>query len=142
MAFHSSAAPNLVQVFERCYQRGETGPHMVIDDVFISWAAQPFLRGIPTSLGVSFRREFLARTSMALWLRSHSPLRRRHRQGIVAITFNGTRYKPQAMLAMKDGERIADTKGRFGYWSPAYIGPLQKQILDYCRTIVSSSQTP
>jgi len=64
MAFHSSAAPNLAEMFEACYQRGESGPHMAIDDVFISWAAQPVLQAIPASLGVSFRREFLARSAL------------------------------------------------------------------------------
>lgn len=137
MAFHPSAAPNLAEMFEACYRRGESGSHMVIDDVFISWAAQPVLQAIPAALGVSFRREFLARGSLALWLRKHSPLRRRHRQGIVAITFNGTRYKPQALLALKDNERITDAKGRFGYWSDSHIGPLREQILAYCEAIVS-----
>lgn len=140
MAFHADASPNLAQVFEACQRRGEQGRHMLIDDVFISWAAQPVLKGVPSSLAVSFRREFLARTPLGVWLRRFSPLRRRHRKGIVAITFNGTSYKPEALLALQDGAPIRDAKGRFGYWTDAHIGPLRTAILAYCRAIVASQK--
>jgi hypothetical protein len=139
MAFHSSAKNDLARQFETCFRRGESGRHMTIDDVFISWAAQPNLQGIPSALAVSFRREFLARNAISLWLRRYLPFRRRHRDGIVAITFNGTSYKPQALLSLREGERISDAKGRFGYWSDAHIGKLRSQILSYCRAIVSSA---
>ena len=100
----------------------------------------PSSLSVPASLAVSFRREFLARTAWTLTWRMHSPLRQRHREGIVAITFNGTRYKPDALLALADGDLIEDAKGRFGYWTAAHIGPLRTAILDYCRAIVSAQR--
>ena len=141
MAYHSAARISIADLFERHFLAGDVGPYMGIDDAFISWGGQAVLRGIPTSLAVTFRREFLARSRLLLWYQKHSPLRRKHRSEVVAITFNGTRYKPEELLKLEAGERISDARGRFGYWSDQQMGPLRQQILEYCRLIVANKPT-
>jgi hypothetical protein len=141
MAYHSAARTSVADLFEHHYLSGDVGPYMGIDDTFISWAAQAVLRGIPTSLAVTFRREFLARSRVMLWYQKYSPIRRNHRSNVVAITFNGTRYKPEELLKLKTGERMSDARGRFGYWSDEQMGPLREQILTYCRLVVSKKRS-
>lgn len=139
MAYHSGAQDSISDVFERRFGAGDQGRYMAIDDVFISWAGQSVLKGIPVDTAVSFRREFLARSPFVLWLHRVSPLRRQRRARISAITFNGLRYKPEALLQLTEGERILDGKGRFGIWSDAQMGSLRQQIIDYCRQLVTRS---
>jgi hypothetical protein len=109
---------------------------MKIDDIFISWAGQQNLLGIPTSLAVPFRREFLSRFGIVLWWRKVSLNRQYLRANLVAITFNGAQYKPAQLLGLKAGERIVDRKGRFGYWSNQHMGELRQKIIDYCEKVV------
>ena len=138
MAYHSAAEPSMADLFEHRFIGGDKGPYMNIDDEFISWAGQPVARGVPRSMAVTFRREFLARSSVILWFRKHSPFRQKHRSNVVAITFNGTRYKPDELLKLRPGERISDARGRFGYWSDEHMGPLRQKILDYCQRITAT----
>ena len=140
LAYHSESKNNISDIFKQHFNAQDTGRYMNIDDVFISWAGQPFLRGMPTNLAVSFRREFLSHLMPLLLLKKISPLRQARHNGLVAVTFNGTSYKPHELLKLSDGERIQDSKGRFGFWSDAYIGPLRHKILDYCQKIVNASK--
>jgi len=136
MAFHSGASPDISERFTRSYQAGESGRHMAIDDVFISWASQSVVRGVPRTLAVMFRREFLARTSLGLWAKSRLPWARKARSEICVITFNGMVYKADHLLALKEGQRIDDPKGRFGFWSEEYLGPTKEKIINYCRRVL------
>jgi hypothetical protein len=136
VAFHSGAKPNLSDVFEERFRSGDVGRHMQIDDIFISWAGQLNLRGIPSSLAVPFRREFLSRFAIVLWWRKVSSHRKAIRANIVAVTFNGAEYKPHELLGLKNGDRILDRKGRFGFWSDDYMGQLRQKIIDYCLKVV------
>lgn len=62
MAWSSATEPDLAERYRALHAEVGAEPrHMQIDDLFISWAAQGRLRGIPRTLGVSFRREFLSR---------------------------------------------------------------------------------
>lgn len=136
VAFHSAAEPNLCEVFEKIYCGGETQSRiMQIDDVFISWFAQPKLKSVPASIAVMFRREFLARSRVGLELRRLSPWRERRRKNLVAITFNGTQYKPEALMALQDGDRIFDNKKRFGIWSMAHLGDFKEKIFQWAQIV-------
>jgi hypothetical protein len=139
LAYHSESQNNISDLFKRHFNAQDKGRYMNIDDVFISWAGQLFLRGMPVNLAVSFRREFLSHLMPLLFLKKISPFRRARHKKLVAVTFNGTSYKPHELLKLTDGEKIYDSKGRFGYWSDAYMGPLRLKILDYCQKIVKSS---
>lgn len=136
VAFHSEAQPNLAEKFQALFESGVRTPKvMTIDDVFISWAAQATLKKIPISLGVMFRREFLSRSRLVLELKRRLSSVMRRRRGIVAVTFNGAQYKPDALLRLADGEKIFDSKGRFGYWSVGYLGDVKAKILSFCALV-------
>jgi hypothetical protein len=78
-----------------------------------------------------FRREFLTRWPRIAALRARFPGTQARRDGLVAITFNGVSYKPDALLALPEGAHIQDPKGRRGVWSDAWIGPVRSRIVDY-----------
>lgn len=132
LAFHSAASPNLCDTFEGLYRPGDAKDRkMKIDDVFISWFAQPTIKAVPTALAVMFRREFLSRSRLILELRRWSPFNARRRKGLVAVTFNGTQHKPEEFIAFRDDDRIFDEKNRFGFWSAQYLGEFKKKILEF-----------
>jgi hypothetical protein len=136
MAYHSGAEPNLCEAFQRLFEAGDgDAERLKVDDLFISWFAQARLRGIPSSLCVMFRREFLSRSAFVLWCRSVLPFVRRRREGIVAITLNGENHKPALFLACADGARINGSRGRFGYWSHACLGTAKARIEEFCRSV-------
>ena len=130
MAFHGALGGKLCTELREEMTR-QAGPARVrrSDDSFISWFAQPWLRPVPTSLGVMFRREFLSRNALVAWVREQSPCTRRRRAGLVAVTFNGTEHKPELLARLPEGVRPRDRRGRKGRWSAAAIGPL-KQIIE------------
>jgi hypothetical protein len=139
LAYSSAAEPNLCDVFRQEFQHSHGAePHLGSDDIFISWFAQPTLKGIPPTLGAMFRREFLARSRFMLWLKSARVIARKRRANIVAITFNGAAFKPTEILKLRDGDRIVDGKGRFGFWTEASIGPIKAEIQRYCRRVVAN----
>lgn len=129
IAWSSAQAPDLAAQYRAVHAEVGTGPeHMQIDDLFISWAAQDRLRGVPRRLGVSFRREFLSRFAPLLWARRVLPHVRKRRAGIVAVTFNGPGVKPGRLAGLPEGTRIRDGRGRSGIWSAADLGPLQARL--------------
>lgn len=139
VAFHPDAEPNIAEAFHRRHADGidVTLRYMHVDDVFISWLMRGRLRGIPNTLAVSFRREFMARARLILWLRHLSPRRRNRRKGLVAVTFNGLAVKPELLVDLPDGELLRDGKGRIGYWNDRFIGPVRQQIIASYRRILS-----
>jgi hypothetical protein len=136
IAFHSASGLEIAENFIKLFKSGLSGRHMTIDDVYISWASQNSIKSIPKTMAVMFRREFLARTEIGLWLKSNIPFRAKSRNNLVLITFNGTSYKPEKLLALRMGQRIEDPKGRFGYWSEYHIGPVLDKIIQYCKITV------
>lgn len=131
VAFHADATPNIAAAFQSLHEAG-TDPdarHMHVDDVFISWLMRGRVRPVPDTLAVSFRREFMARAWPLLWLRLASSARRKRREGLAVITFNGPSVKPEQLVALPDGGRIGDRHGRRGKWSDAYIGPVRSKII-------------
>lgn len=135
IAFHSGARIDIAEEFIKNFKLGRSGRHMAIDDVYISWAAQNSIKPIPKKMAVMFRREFLERTKIGLWLKSNSSFQRKLRDNLILITFNGVSYKPDHLLALKTGQRIEDPKGRFGYWTEDCIGPVFHKIIKHCEVI-------
>jgi hypothetical protein len=129
MAWSSAAEPDIAARYMAEYARVGTGPeHMRIDDLFISWAGQARLRGVPAGLGVSFRRAYLARCGAVLWARRVLPWVRRRRDGVVVVTFNGARLKPATLARLPEGARVEDGRGRFGWWRAADMGVLPARL--------------
>jgi hypothetical protein len=140
VAFHADAPQNIAEAFQNRHASGidVNELYMNIDDVFISWLNRGRLRGIPKSLAVSFRREFMARAWVILWLRAASPFRRKRRAGLVAVTFNGLSVKPEQLVSLPDGGILRDEHGRVGYWSDAFIGPVRQMTIASCRRVMSA----
>lgn len=141
VAFHSAATPNAAATFQEMHTSDIDldKEHMIIDDSFISWFARRSLQGIPTSLAVMFRREFLSRSIFILRLRSRLPWVQTRREGLVAITLNGVEYKPENLLALADNAFMDDSKGRKGYWSDALIGPVKQKLIASCKRILANN---
>ncbi|MGY6633731.1 MAG: hypothetical protein ACXIU8_08280 [Alkalilacustris sp.] len=126
MAWHADAREGVAQRWRMVQARGPTAQEaaqMGIDDVFISWAAQARLRGVPRRLAAPFRRAFLSR--LPLWW----PKRGGRNAGLVAVTFNGTACKPAALAALADGATVRDGRGRQGRWTDAAMGPLRAAVI-------------
>lgn len=140
VAFHADARQNISEAFQRLHAGGVDidALHMNIDDVFISWIARGRIGGIPKALAVSFRREFLARARLILWLRRALPGRKVRRAGLVAVTLNGLNVKPEQLFALPDGSVIHAENGRIGYWSDGFIGPVRHKIIASCQRLLSS----
>lgn len=141
LAFHSGAEPNLCDVFERLHDKGSVARPRLFgnDDRFISWFAQTRLRPIPASLGVMFRREFLAWPRLYGRVRNRLPWVKARRAGIVAVTFNGTEHKLESLLALPDGAQHHDKRGRVGWWSDKEMGPLKARIAEAARALTDSA---
>ncbi len=135
MVYRSDAARNIAQRFLDLLAEGASGRHMAIDDVFISWAAQEELHAVPAELGVSFRREFLAKFGLFLGAKSRSPATKRRRASIVAVTFNGLKSKPESLAQMRPAARIEDGKGRVGFWTEECLGVFKARIEAHCRRV-------
>ena len=138
LAYSSSAEPNLCDVFRQLWETSDRAdPKMHIDDRFISWFARDRLRAVPSSLAVMFRREFLSRSRLSqIWKSRIAPLFGRRRR-LVAITLNGTAYKPEILLGLPEGSLVEDSKGRAGRWNQADFGTARAAILDHCKALIA-----
>ncbi|MBE0412661.1 MAG: hypothetical protein IBX59_03400 [Yoonia sp.] len=96
------------------------------DDRFIGWSCQDLIRPIPTDLAVRFRMEFLAPT-LAL-NRVKARARRKRRQHLVLVTFDGDLTKPETICALRDNEIIVDHHGRRGHWNDTEISGLRARL--------------
>jgi hypothetical protein len=115
---------------------------MLVDDHFISWAAAGDLREVDPRLAVMFRREFLSRIPGFARLKGRLPWVRRRRDRLVAVTLNGMEYKPDALLALSEGDPIHDRKGRTGRWSRTDMGQARDRIAEYCARILVGPPSP
>jgi hypothetical protein len=140
VAFHSAANPNAAATFQKMHASGIDldAEYMNIDDSFISWFARGRVDGIPTSLAVMFRREFMSRSVFLLRIRSRLTWVQKRREGLVAITLNGVNYKPENLLALEDNAPMDDSKGRKGFWNGTLIGPAQQKIIASCKRILAA----
>lgn len=97
------------------------------DDHFIGWACQNVIRPLPRRLAVRFRMEFM---EITLWLnRVKAALRRKARQDLVVVTFDGDLTKPAAIMALAEGDLIKDHHSRRTRWNDSQISGLRGKLL-------------
>lgn len=104
---------------------------LMADERFISWSQQMRMRSVPASLAVKLPTEFMWPADWIVHLRARLPWVARRRAGLVAITLPGAEVKAQALVALPEGARVTDRKGRRLIWSDAALGPVRRAILDY-----------
>lgn len=118
---------NPTEQFRRNVAAGTLPQKLMHDDRFIGWSSQDVVRGLPTSLVVNFRYEFLLPT---LWM-GHlmARLRRKTRASIALVTFAGPMTKPEIIFEMDEGSQIVDHHQRIGYWDSEYTSGVREKIL-------------
>lgn len=109
---------------------------MIADERFISWAAQPHMKAIPSSFAVKFPGEYMFFWPWWLYVKAWMPWVRERRRRLAAITLNGLMIKPEKLLQLRDGDRLVDEKGRVLVWSPRTLGGMQQRIRDYYAQIL------
>lgn len=96
------------------------------DDHFIGWCCQGAIRPIPGHLAVRFRMEFLEVTP---WLNAlKARLRRKKRQSLAVVTFDGSLTKPETILSLPQNAPIIDHHGRRGRWNDLHLSGLQGRL--------------
>lgn len=96
------------------------------DDRFIGWSCQDIIRPLPSNRAVRFRIEFL---ELTVWLnRLNALLRKRRRQDLVLVTFDGALTKPQDICRLHDGDQISDHHGRRGLWTDFQMSGLRDRL--------------
>lgn len=130
VVFHSGASHNLCEVYVDLWRQFGLSPahYTHNDDLFISWFGQRRLRGIPTSLGVMLRREFLSRTRIWSGIKGRLPWVRARRNSLVAITFNGN-PKSAEFATLSEGAILQCERGRHGRWQEPEFAPLMTRII-------------
>jgi hypothetical protein len=111
---------------------------LAADERFISWAAQPQMRAIPSRVAVKFPTEFMLPWAWAVALRARLPWVRRRRAGLTAITLPGPEVKPEALAALPEGARLRDRKGRLLIWSEAALGPARAALIAHARGLAAA----
>ncbi len=104
---------------------------MIADDRFISWASQLKLIAIPNHLVVKFPTEFMSRVPFFSYLWALLPWVRSRRNGLIAVTLCGVEIKPENLLALPDGGRLTDRKGRVLIWSDFVLGKTRLDIVRF-----------
>ena len=137
VVFHPRSTPYIAEQFRDCVGRHPAFDFrpMVADERFISWAAQPFMKAIPSSFAVKFPTEFMLPYRWMVHLRSSLPWVKRRRRGLTAVTLPGFEVKPEALLALSEGAEIIDRKGRRLIWTDRALGPLRQQLLEDARKL-------
>lgn len=102
---------------------------MIADERFLSWVAQPRMRAVPSGLAVKFPTEFMYPWLWLGRLRGAMPWVRARRAGLVAVTLPGEEVKAEMLLALPEGARVVDRKGRRMEWSDRYLGTIRQRLL-------------
>jgi hypothetical protein len=98
------------------------------DDRFIGWSCQDVIRPLPTQLAVRFRIEFL---EVTFWMnRIKARYRRKARQALVVVTFDGALTKPAVIATLRDGAVITDHHGRRARWTDLEMSGLRQTMQD------------
>ncbi len=111
---------------------------MAADERFISWAAQPRMRAVPSSVAVKFPTEFMLPWAWAVLVRARLPWVRRRRAGLRAITLPGAEVKPEALARLPEGARLRDRKGRLLIWSEAALGPARAALIAHAAGLAAA----
>lgn len=104
---------------------------MIADERFMSWAAQPTVAAIPNTLAVKFPTEFMSRINVLSYLWALLPWVRARRAGLIAVTLCGVEIKPEELLALPEGGRVIDPKGRTLIWSDFVLGKARRDIIEF-----------
>lgn len=104
---------------------------MIADERFMSWASQATVAAIPDSLAVKFPTEFMSRINALSYLWAVLPWVRARRAGLIAVTLCGVEIKPEELLAMPEGGRVTDPKGRTLIWSDFILGKTRRDIIAF-----------
>ncbi len=115
--------------------RGKGFRPLMADERFLSWVAQPHMRAIPISMAVKFPTEYMQPWPWLVHLRASLFWIRRRRAGLIAVTLPGGDVKGAALLALKDGDRVTDGKGRILIWSDRALGGLRAKLIAYYRQL-------
>lgn len=104
---------------------------MRADERFMSWAAQSVVEAVPDSFAVKLPTEFMSRFVVFSYLWAVLPWVRRRRAGLVVVTLPGDEVKPEALLALPEGGRVTDRKGRTLIWSDRVMGGMRRAIVEF-----------
>ncbi len=142
LAYHADASPNLAETYVRVHKSGGLAAErrMQIDDVVISWFGRGRIRGVPTSAGVMFRREYLSKVPFWAVLKARLPWVRRRREQIAAVTLNGVAVKPEMLAALPEGATVTDGRGRRGPWTDAALGPVRARLVKAGQRIAAEGE--
>ena len=102
---------------------------MLADERFMSWAAQPHVRAVPSRMAVKFPTEYMQPWRWLVHLRASLPWIRRRRQGLIAVTFPGSRLKGEELAQLPEGAEVVDRKGRRLIWTDRALGGLRARII-------------
>lgn len=109
----------------------------IADERFISWVAQAHARAIPADFAVKFPSEYMFPIAGWLGIRARLPWVRRRRQRQVAVTLCGINIKPDSLIALPDGARLRDHKGRVLIWGSGTLGAIKQRITDFYAGVYS-----
>lgn len=104
---------------------------LISDERYISWAAQAVAQAIPDGFAVKLPTEFMSRIPTLSYVWAALPWVRARRAGLVLVTLAGGEVKPEALLALPEGGRVTDRKGRVLIWSDRVMGRTRRDILDF-----------
>lgn len=115
-------------LFRRYFSAGALPEKLMHDDLFIGWSSQDVVRGLPTSLVVNFRYEFLF---PKLWIGYlMAKFRRKSRKSIAIVTFAGPLTKPDFILSLSEGAEIVDHHKRIGIWDNKYTSTVKQRLIE------------
>ncbi|RUS59195.1 hypothetical protein EGN72_14705 [Pseudorhodobacter sp. E13] len=104
---------------------------MIADERFISWASQAVVSAIPNSLAVKLPAEFMSRLTVLSYVWALLPMVRARRGRLIAVTLCGLDLKPERLLALPEGGRVTDAKGRTLIWSDFVLGKTRQAIISF-----------
>lgn len=126
--FRNKFAGNPTQKFRSLHGAGDLSADMLHDDVFIGWACQQQLRGLPTNMVCYFRVEFFWPT---LWLADLAAIfRKTARQNIKVITFAGPKTKLDALIELPNGAIMTCHHNRIARWDDRQTSNIKSQIIE------------
>lgn len=133
VVFHPGHCHYISTLFEKLFvQTNGIGLRpMIADERFMSWAAQPHARALPSSWAVKFPTEFMWRWRWLSYLRAKLPHLRRRWTRLIVITLPGLDFKGPDLVDLADGTELIDRKGRRLIWSKHALGPVKQMIIDY-----------
>lgn len=132
VVYHPAHTTYIAARFRELYARHGVAAFRPLwaDERFISWAAQPVMRAVPTSLVVKFPTEYMQPWRWLVHLRASLPWVRRRREGLIAVTFPGVKLKGEDLAALPEGAVVTDRKGRKLFWTDRALGGLRRRIID------------